>query len=820
MSIRRKAVTVLLAALACALVLLVVLLNSFVDKNRERIREEIEKSLGRAVKFDELRLSFWGDIALLAKHLSIAEDPRFAATPFIQTRELRMELRWLPLFLGNIEIKKFALDEPEIQIIKNEEGIFNLSALAGSERRARETKRESREVKEAKKRHPLSILPSAIYVSQGKIDYIDRSFKEPVEIGIRNVKLDVKGLVLTRDAKIKISADLFEGQGQNVSVEGRIGSMPGEREWSQYPLDLQFRLDSLLLPQLSRAVPFLRESLAPYLGMTGPLMLEAKLLGTMEQPRITGLTVTGALFGSAEKNTVLKGELDFSKGHSWREGEVHGKIIVDPASLEYLKRIPLLKQTFPSSLTSEGPLSVAGEFQGSLDDLKARLSVKATGTEIRYGNWLSKSKGIPAELDVKVNRRKDRVVFEESSLTLHNLKLQFSGLLEESPERRLAIQLRSNDVDLAGWEKLLPSLSSYSTGGVVRGELSVKKNLGLQERELNMQGTMTLDRFQAQDRKSGRGVEKMSARLSLRGKEARIEKGEGIWDGIPLSNLKGDLAWLPTGLSFKGLSFQALGGTLRANGSWETRPDNSVQLTLEPNIEAMDLNALLSQKFPNFKEHIEGQLYFKAKLRGESKNSAALQDSLEGEGAAQVRGGSLKNFNLVERVLSKVAGLPGVPNLISSRASARYSAVLQRKDTPFETLAATFTVKQGRIYSNDLSLVTPDYSVRGEGWIGFDKTIKWDAALAMSAQFTQEILREHKNARYMVDRQGRLAVPFRLDGTLPYVQARPDLQGLAEGIQKGLLQKGMDRLLGGEKDEKNKTKRDWIQKGLEQFFGK
>lgn len=819
MSIRRKAVTVLLATSACVLVLLVVLLNSFVDKNRERIREEIEKSLGRTVKFDDLRLSFWGGIGLLAKHLSIAEDPRFAATPFIQTRELRMELRWLPLFLGNIEIKKFALDEPEVQIIKNEEGIFNLSALAGSERRAREAKRESREVKEAKKRHPLSIFPSAIHVSKGKIDYIDRSFKEPVEIGIRNIKLDIQGLVLSRKAKIKISADLFEGQGQNLSVEGRIGPLPGEREWSQYPVDFQVRLDSLLLPQLSRAVPFLRESLSPYLGMTGPLMLEAKFLGTMEQPRITGLTVTGPLFGSAEKNTTLQGELDFSRGHSWREGEVRGKIIVDPASLEYLKRIPFLKQALPSSLTSEGPLSVAGEFQGSLDDLKARLSVKAAETEIRYGNWLSKSRGIPAELDLKVNRRKDRVVFEESSLTLHNLKLQFSGLLEESPERRLAFQLRSNDVDLAGWEKLLPSLSSYSTGGVVRGEVSVKKNLALQERELNLQGTVTLDQLQVQDRKSGRGVEKMTARLSLRGKEARIEKGQGLWDGIALSNLKGDLAWLPAGLSFKNLSFQALGGTLRANGSWETRPDDSVQLVLDSNIEAMDLNALLSQKFPNFKDHIEGQLYFKAKLRGESKNSAALQDSLEGEGATQVRGGSLKNFNLVERVLSKVT-LPGVPNLISSRMPARYNAILQRKDTPFETLAATFTVKQGRIYSDDLSLVTPDYSVRGEGSIGFDRTTKWDATLAMSAQFTQEILKEHKNARYMVDRQGRLAVPFRLDGTLPYVQVRPDLQGLAEGIQKGLLKKGMDRVLGGEKDEKNKTKRDWIQKGLEQLFGK
>lgn len=820
MRIRRKAVTVLLAALACLLVLLVVFLNALIDKNRERIREEIEKSLGRSVKFDELRLGVWGGIGLLAKGLSIAEDSRFAATPFIQTKELKMQLRWLPLLLGNIEINKFILDEPEIQIIRNEEGTLNLSALASSEKRARETRREAREVKETKKRPALSLLPSALSVSKGKIDYIDRSFKEPVEIRIRNLKLDLQGLALSSSVKVQLSASLFEGQGQNVSVEGLIGPMRSERDWTQHPLDLQVRLDSLLLPQLSRAVPFLRESLSPYLGMTGPLMLEAKLLGILERPRVTDLAITGALFGSAENNATIKGDLDFSKGNSWSEGEIKGKMIVDPASLEYLKRIPFLKQTLPSSLTSEGPLSVASEFQGTLDNLKAQVLVKAGETEIRYGNWLSKSKGVPAEMEVKVARQKERVVIEESSLTIHNLKLNFSGMLEEFPERLLMLQLRSNNVDLSGWEKLLPPLSSYSTGGAVRWNIWLKRNLGLQEGDLAMRGTLTLDQVRVKDRKSDRGIEKFTARASFRGKEVRMEQGEGSWDGIPLSNLKGDLGWLANGFTFKNLSFQALGGAFRANGAWEAGSDNSLRLTLEPNIESMDLKALLSQKFPDFKDHIEGQLNLKAKLSGESKNGASLQDNLQGEGAAQLRGGLLKDFNLVERVLTKVTGLPGVPNLISSRMPARYSALLQRRDTPFETLAATFTVKQGRIYSEDLRLAAPDYGISGEGWIGFDKTMRWNAILMMSPQFTQELLQEHKNARYMLDRQGRLAVPFRLEGTLPYIQAKPDLQGLAETIQRGLLQRGIGRALRGEKEEQKKGKRDWIQKGLEQLFGK
>src|SRR3989338_170740 len=678
MRVRRKGITVFLATLVCVLALLVVFLNTFINKNRERIREEIEKHLGRSLRFDQLQLSFWGGIGILAKHLSIAEDPRFAATPFIQTKELKMQLRWLPLLMGDIVIKKFILDEPEIQIIKNEEGVLNLSALKGPGKRVSEGAKETREAKEEKKRTAVSLLPSAIYVTNGRVDYIDRSLKEPVEIRARNVNLDLKGLALSRTTKAKFSA----------------------------------------------------------------------------------------------------------------------------------------------SLSSEGPWSVASELQGGRENFQVHALIKARESEIRYRDWLKKGKGIPAEMEIRAARRKDRLAIEESSFTLHNLKLKFSGLLEESPEQRLTLQLRSNDIDLSGWEKLLPPLSSFSTGGILQLNLSLNKNLALSEGGFEIRGALTIDGLQAKDKKSARGIEKVTARVTFQGKEARIEKGEGAWDGILLANLNGNLAWLANGFSFKNLSFQALGGTLRANGAWESRPDGSQRLTLEPTIEAMDLKALLSQKFPNFKDQIEGQLNVKARLWGERKNGAALQDSLQGEGTAQVRGGSLKNYNLVERVLTKITGLPGVPNLISSRMPTRYNTLFQRRDTLFETLGATFSVQQGRIYSEDLHLATPDYSISAEGWVGFDKTMKWNATLAMSPQFTRDLMQEHRNVRYMVDRQARLAVPFRLEGTLPYVQAKPDLQGLAETIQRGLLQRGVERALGGEKDENKKGKRDWIQKGLEQLFGK
>ncbi|MBI2360426.1 MAG: hypothetical protein HYV04_16245 [Deltaproteobacteria bacterium] len=104
MRLSRKAVAVSLFAAACAFALLVSL-NTLVERNQDRIREEIQRAIGRPLKFNQLQLGLWGGPGLTATDLRIAEDPRFAATPFIQTRELRVKVRWLQLLLGRIAIR-------------------------------------------------------------------------------------------------------------------------------------------------------------------------------------------------------------------------------------------------------------------------------------------------------------------------------------------------------------------------------------------------------------------------------------------------------------------------------------------------------------------------------------------------------------------------------------------------------------------------------------------------------------------------------------------------------------------------------------------
>jgi hypothetical protein len=171
----------------------------------------------------------------------------------------------------------------------------------------------------------------------------------------------------------------------------------------------------------------------------------------------------------------------------------------------------------------------------------------------------------------------------------------------------------------------------------------------------------------------------------------------------------------------------------------------------------------------------------------------------------------------MQLAFSKLSGLPGMSNL---RVPARFAALARKKETPFDSLTATFTMKQGRIYSKDLLLSTADYSIGADGSIGLDKTMKFNAMLVLSPQFTQELAQEYKNIRYLVDRKGRLAVPFRVEGTLPRIQAKPDLQKLGQQMQKDFVGKGAARATEESEKPVKKSRRERIQKGLEQLFGK
>jgi hypothetical protein len=856
----RKVFAAVLISTGAVFALLLIVLNGVLEKHRPAIQQKISEAFGDAASFDSLGIS-WTGLGLSARNLRIADDPRFAATPFIQSAEVRIRLRWLALIRGRIEIEKFILLEPEIQIIRNEATSVNIL---------------ERERSEA---HPAAtFFGAALKVTSGRVEYIDRSVKEPVEIHIQD--LDMELTAPRRDGRraVKIAATVFhpEGHEQNVTVQGWVGAGSSQNHWSQTALDLRLRAEAFLLGQLIRAVPVLREQAGEILDVTGPITLSARLQGSVRKPRLNHLLLKGPFFGSNRTNLRLAGNLDLTQAAELADGHFEGDLTLDPVAYERLKKLPFLRDMLPGSLAAEGPLRVVTGFEGTLEKLRMRAQVQGKRSEISYGDWVKKPAGTPGSVQLAVIFLKGKTIFEDSLVDLHNLRLRFSGFLEPPPRGQLFLRLHTEGVELAGWEHVLPPLSHTQLRGRSRFALAVRKPLGASESSPEIWGELDLTDVEVEDIASENKplIEKITGHVSFGGKEARLagfsfnfgsssislqgvlrnytapvlrynlrstklnlsdlgrlpaknsdamidvhSTGEikqggggftvrgrlsspsGALQGFPYRKFDSDLEWSAGGLNLERFSLQTLGGAVTGSALLQSR-GSKTSFTLRPAAKNLDLGQIVPKRISGSVPEIDGAMNLEAHVTGHGKDWSEAWRAMQGNGRVVIQRGVIRNFNFAENVLSNISGLPGIGRLLSARPASAKNPVIERRDTPFEAAGSSFTIGGGKIELQDLILTAPEFEIRGDGSFGPERALRLSARLAMSSQFSRELAKEHTNIRFLMDREGRLVVPFRVEGTPERPQLRPDLRRLAESIQRGLL----GRPAGDRPDQRKKTR--------------
>jgi len=236
---------------------------------------------------------------------------------------------------------------------------------------------------------------------------------------------------------------------------------------------------------------------------------------------------------------------------------------------------------------------------------------------------------------------------------------------------------------------------------------------------------------------------------------------------------------------------------------------------LAPHIEAMDVGSFLRKKFPQLKNRIEGQLNFRGQFGLAANNGATIVESLQGSGESVIHQGTIRDFNLLTKII------PGGGDSTSSKGAPRlsesFAELVNRQDTPCETFKASFKVDRQRIRTEDLLLVTPDYTITGAGWVGFDRTTQWNGLLVLSPRITQELQREFKLIRHLLDRRGRLSVSFRAEGRFPKVKVRPENRALAQVLRRGLSSRAGETAPGGKSVDKEERE-GWLPQALEELL--
>ena len=117
-----------MAAIA-ALLLILFLFRPGVYQLRNRIANSIGSALGRRVSIDNVRLRVLPRPGFDLEGLVIYDDPAFSAEPMIRAQEVSAAIRFRSLIRGRIEIATLSANEPSINLVRNDQGRWNLASL-------------------------------------------------------------------------------------------------------------------------------------------------------------------------------------------------------------------------------------------------------------------------------------------------------------------------------------------------------------------------------------------------------------------------------------------------------------------------------------------------------------------------------------------------------------------------------------------------------------------------------------------------------------------------------------------------------------------
>jgi hypothetical protein len=232
-------------------------------------------------------------------------------------------------------------------------------------------------------------------------------------------------------------------------------------------------------------------------------------------------------------------------------------------------------------------------------------------------------------------------------------------------------------------------------------------------------------------------------------------------------------------------------------------------------VRGVALRELLARGFPAAAKQMEGRLDANLTLTGAGRDWDAIRPTLQGQGRADVHDGVLKDVNVADSVLGGMTGIANLTALVPPDVRGRYPEVFGTGDTRFEELGGSIRIADQKVTTEDMRMAARDYTVAGRGSAGFDGRVDFTATLVASERLTADIVGRVKEARYVTNETGRLAIPFRFVGKMPGVKPVPDPEWVARAVARGALGSGVEKLLGKPKPgKKERPEQELLRKGF------
>ncbi len=350
-----KRILKILAIVIGVLIIVVLALPFVINANtfRPKLESELTEALGRQVTVGNLSLSlFSGGVA--ADNISIADDPQFSKTAFVQAKSLKVGVEMIPLiFSKTLNVTELTLNQPEINLVKSENGEkWNFSSLGGSNPSApkpaapapsaansKETRTSSPTEKNAgapESGNP-NLSVAKLNVNDGRLTVSQAGSDEKPRV-YDKVNIEVKNFSFTSSFPFQMTANLPAGG--NMKLTGNAGPI-NPNDTSLTPLEAKITVQNMNLATSGFIDP--AAGIAGIADLDGTVTSnghEAKANGKLKVSRLqvvqkgspagqpVGLTFAVAHDLTKETGDITKGDISMGKAIAHLTGayNAHGKV--------------------------------------------------------------------------------------------------------------------------------------------------------------------------------------------------------------------------------------------------------------------------------------------------------------------------------------------------------------------------------------------------------------------------------------------------------------------------------------------------------------
>src|SRR5579862_4319554 len=442
-----------------------------VNQFRPKLESELTTALGRQVSVGNLKLSLLsGSVA--ADDLSIADDPAFSKTPFLQAKSLNVGVELMPFITSRkINVTGITIDQPQIMLLQMPTGEWNYAKL-GSKTAAPPTSNAAPAAGPAGS-SGIDLSVKLIKINDGRLT-IGKTSGHTKPTVLDKVNIELKDYSPSSVMPFSLTAEFPAGG--TIKLDGKAGPIPADNI-EQMPLNATLTLAHLELVS-SGAIN------AAY-GIDGLVGIDGSVDSNGKQ-----IDVTGKI--RAEKLKLVKGgspaaktvEFDFVMQHdlgaragSLVKGQVHigaaeaslsgtykpeGETIAVKANLsgpnmaipELEGMLPALNIVLPAGSKLEGGTASAKlSVEGTLENLESSGSLGLSNTKLTgfdLGKKLStieKLAGIKGGPNTEIQTLSLNVKNNNQGTTISDLQLvapdigDLGGSGTVSPDRALDFKM-------------------------------------------------------------------------------------------------------------------------------------------------------------------------------------------------------------------------------------------------------------------------------------------------------------------------------------------------------------------------------------------